>query len=75
MTHGNAQHRALPDLAAEFDVMRASSDMFFRALPAEAWDRRGVASGNLFTVRALAYLAVGHVAHHVRLIRERYGVA
>jgi hypothetical protein len=38
----------------------------------EAWGRRGVASGNPFTVRALAYVTAGHVAHHMRVLRERY---
>jgi hypothetical protein len=34
--------------------------------------RRGTASGNPFSVRALAFITAGHVAHHVRLLRERY---
>ena len=29
-------------------------------------------SDNPFTVRALVYLAVGHVTHHIRILRERY---
>jgi hypothetical protein len=45
---------------------------FFQALPAEAWTRRGIASDNPITVRALAYLAAGHVIHHTRILRERY---
>jgi hypothetical protein len=56
----------------EFDAVRASTSAFFRNLPDEAWTRRGIASDNPFTVRALAYIAAGHVAHHVRLLRERY---
>jgi hypothetical protein len=32
----------------------------------------GTASGNPFTVGALAYITAGHVAHHNQLIRERY---
>jgi hypothetical protein len=31
-----------------------------------------MASGNPFTVRALAYIAAGHVAHHLRILREQY---
>jgi hypothetical protein len=34
--------------------------------------RRGIASEKPFTVRALAHIAAGHVAHHVRILRERY---
>jgi hypothetical protein len=56
----------------EFRAVRAATVAFFEHLPAEAWLRRGVASDNPFTVRALAYLAVGHVIHHTRILRERY---
>lgn len=56
----------------EFRAVRAASLAFFQKLPAEAWVRKGVASGNPFTVRALAYVAAGHVTHHVRLLKERY---
>jgi hypothetical protein len=56
----------------EFVTVRASTLTFFRNLPEEAWSRRGVASGNPFTVRALAYLAAGHVTHHMTIVRQRY---
>jgi len=58
----------------EFRSTRLSSLAFFRNLPEEAWVRRGVASGKLFTVRALAYLTAGHTVHHSEILRERYGV-
>jgi len=64
--------RALTDLVAEFRVIRESSLHFFRNLPDEAWPRRGIASGNPFTVRALAYITAGHLEHHMRILRERY---
>ena len=56
----------------EFHVVRPATIAFFRDLPAEAWTRRGIASGNPFSVRALAYLAAGHVIHHTKILRERY---
>jgi hypothetical protein len=56
----------------EFRLVRLATLAFFQKLPAEAWMRSGVASGNPFTVRALAYIGAGHVAHHTRLIKERY---
>lgn len=56
----------------EFQAVRAGTVAFFRSLPAEAWARRGIASGNPFTVRALAYLAVGRVIHHTKILQERY---
>ena len=51
---------------------RLATMTFFRNLPADAWSRSGIASGNPFTVRALAYLVAGHLAHHVAILQERY---
>jgi hypothetical protein len=59
-------------LVDEFQAVRAGTVAFFASLPAEAWSRRGIASDNPFTVRALAYISAGHVAHHMRILRERY---
>ncbi len=56
----------------EFRSVRLATLTFFRNLPAEAWTRSGTASGNSFTVRALAYIAAGHLAHHNAIVRERY---
>lgn len=56
----------------EFRALRASTVKFYRSLPDDAWSRRGIASGNPVTVRALAWITAGHAAHHLRLLRERY---
>ena len=56
----------------EFRAVRLATSAFFASLPDEAWARRGVASGNSVTVRALAYIIAGHVLHHVEVLRERY---
>jgi hypothetical protein len=56
----------------EFRGVRLATLAFFRNLPAEAWTRSGTASGNPFTVKALAYIVAGHLAHHVAIVRERY---
>jgi len=79
---GFDQNVAVPAAAAEqfswashvedFRGVRAATLTFFRNLPEEAWDRSGVASGNPVTVRALAYIIAGHVAHHIAILQERY---
>jgi hypothetical protein len=56
----------------EFRRVHLASVSLFRNMPADAWIRRGTASGNSFTVRALAFIIAGHLAHHVRILRERY---
>jgi hypothetical protein len=72
VTSAGSDARAWPSLIDEFQAVRAASMSLFNNLPAEAWMRRGMASGNPFTVRALAYIVAGHVAHHVGIVRERY---
>ncbi len=56
----------------EFQAVRSATIAFFDNLPSDAWGRRGVASGNPFTVRALAYMCAGHATHHVKILREHY---
>jgi uncharacterized damage-inducible protein DinB len=56
----------------EFQRVRLATISQFRNMPPEAWMRRGVASGNPFTVRAVAFLLAGHVTHHLTVLRERY---
>jgi uncharacterized damage-inducible protein DinB len=72
----NAPHARvpLPELAAEFRDLRATTTRLFAQLDAAAWDRRGVASLGEVTVRALAYMIVGHERHHMTIVRKRLGV-
>ena len=72
MGRAAADGRTLASHLEEFRSLRASTQALFRELPPEAWMRRGVASGNPFTVRALAYIIVGHVNHHLRVLKEKY---
>ena len=67
-----SDERTLKSHIDEFRAIRGATLELFRNLPAEAWMRKGVASGKPVTVRALAYIAAGHVAHHNRILRERY---
>jgi DinB superfamily len=56
----------------EFRRVRLSTIPLFQNLPAAAWMKRGVVSGNLITVRALAYIIPGHVSHHIAVLQQRY---
>jgi uncharacterized damage-inducible protein DinB len=64
--------RTLASLLDEFESVRASTLHLLRHLSPEAWARRGTASDNQVTVRALAYIIAGHEAHHLGVLRERY---
>jgi hypothetical protein len=69
---GNFADCRLADLIEEFVCVRRASLWFFRQLSAEAWMRRGIASGNEVSVRAVAYIVAGHELHHRRVLQEKY---
>ncbi len=73
---GAAAHDLVPlsELLDEFAAVRAATLALLRHLPPEAWRRTGVAAGKPVSVRALAFIMAGHVAHHVAILRDRYGV-
>lgn len=56
----------------EFRHVRSATISLYRNMPAEGWKRSGIASDKHVTVNALAYLIVGHAAHHWNILRERY---
>lgn len=66
--------RPLADLVAEFRALRQSTVLLFRGLTDDQWARRGEAAGAGVSVRALAHIIAGHAAHHMRVLRERYGL-
>jgi hypothetical protein len=67
-----AGDRTLADLAAEWGDVRRATIALFRNLPAPAWQRRGIASDQPISVRALAYIIAGHVRHHLETLEARY---
>lgn len=72
MEHSNFDARTLAELTSEFEHLRRANILLFRGLDDAAWQRRGTASEREVTVRALAHILVGHVAHHVGVLRVRY---
>jgi hypothetical protein len=62
----------LNDLLCEFDYLRRANILSIQNIHAEAVDRRGTASGFPVSVRALVYMLVGHVDHHMASLHEKY---
>ena len=75
MAASGADERSWRSHVEEFRAVREATLTFFQSLPQDAWMRRGIASDNPFSARALAYIAAGHVAHHVRMLRDQYHVS
>lgn len=64
----------LAELAEDFAQARVSNLRTFRGFGEDQWSMSGVANGKAISVRALAFIMAGHVRHHLRVLRERYGV-
>ena len=72
VANSGADERSISDLAGELAAVRRANLMMLRALPDEAWHRVGTASDNPISVRAIAYIILGHERHHANILRERY---
>jgi hypothetical protein len=64
--------RDYDSLVGEWLSVRAATLALFRSLTPEQAVRRGTASDNPVSVRALGYIIAGHVDHHAAILRERY---
>ena len=65
-------HRALESLLDEFKVVRAGTSYLFENMT----DAQSVRLCNVvthpMTARAIGYFMIGHVQHHVGIVKERY---
>jgi len=69
---GHFDARTLGDLADELAAVRQATIQLFAHFDAAELERRGTASGNPISVRALAYIIAGHERHHVGILKTRY---
>lgn len=68
----NFGERRLPELLEEFTCVRHATVLLFRHLHEDAWARKGTASQNPVSVRALAYIIAGHEIYHRNMLKDRY---
>ena len=59
------------DLLEEFVACRRSNELMFRRFSESNWSQSGMANGTLISTQALAYLVVGHVRYHLKIIEGR----
>jgi DinB family protein len=69
---GGFEARTLRHLTDELESVRRATVLLFEGFGEEHWLRKGIASENPVSVRALAYIIAGHEHHHVRVLREKY---
>jgi hypothetical protein len=63
---------ALKDLLKEFEYLRRANAIAINNMSDQATKLLGTASNNPISARALIYMLVGHVEHHMASLREKY---
>jgi MOSC domain-containing protein YiiM len=71
---GAFDRRPIADVVDEFAAVRNATVALVKGMPSEAWTRRGMANNKEISTRALVYVVLGHVEHHLALLAERYHV-
>ena len=64
--------RSLESLVSEFVHVRQSTIDLLASFREADWGRSGISNEASLSVRAIGYILVGHVAHHLEILRERY---
>jgi hypothetical protein len=67
-----AGDHTLADMVEEWGDVRRATVTLYRNLPPAAWYRRGIASDQPISVRALAFVIAGHTRHHFEVLEARY---
>jgi len=63
---------SLEDLINEFEYLRRANIIAINNMKEDAVNYRGTASGFPISARALVYMLVGHVDHHMASLNEKY---
>jgi hypothetical protein len=70
--NGGFNDCTLQSLLEQWRLVRLANLAFLESLPKDAPTRMGRASDNPCSVRALSYVAAGHVAYHLAIVKEKY---
>lgn len=70
--NSKANQRDWNEMIEEFKAVRRSSEIMFGSFDDEQLDTSGTSNNNSIYVLALGFILVGHVNHHVTVLKERY---
>jgi DinB superfamily len=70
--NSKANKRNWNDMVEEFKALRKATELLFLSFDKTQLDTSGTSNNNPIYVNAICFVAVGHVEHHVRILREKY---
>jgi uncharacterized damage-inducible protein DinB len=69
-----ASHRSIAELVEEILSVRKASTLLLISFTDDCWEKTGTANGRTMDVLTIAFLIVGHMRHHIKILRERYEI-
>ena len=70
--NSKAENRDWDDLVDEFKAVRLSSEIMFGSFDNDQLMSVGIANKNPISVNAIGFVMIGHINHHIKIIKERY---
>jgi uncharacterized damage-inducible protein DinB len=70
--NSKAAKRNWNDMLDEFKALRKATELLYHSFDKAQLDTSGISNNNPIYVNAICFVTVGHVEHHVRILRERY---
>ena len=70
--NAKANIRDWDEMMEEFKAVRRSSEILFGSFDEEQLETNGTANNNPIYVLAIGFVLVGHVNHHLSILKERY---
>ncbi len=67
-----ADIRSISSIMNEFQYLRLSNIELIKSLSTEQLEMVGSANNNIVSARALVYIIVGHLEHHMNILISRY---
>jgi uncharacterized damage-inducible protein DinB len=71
----DVSHRSMQSLVSEFKAVRSSTEQLFNNVTEDQSKLQCNIVTHPMTARAIGYFIIGHIQHHVNVIKERYLLA
>lgn len=71
IANSDFDHTEVEDLMTEFTALRTANLCLLKRLSPEDWNTPTI-HGHKYSIRTLAYLLVGHIRHHLKIMNKHY---
>ncbi len=70
--NSKANKRNWNDMLEELKALRKATELLYNSFDKAQLDADGTSNNNTVYVNAICFVTVGHIEHHVRILKERY---